>query len=67
MKREVGDYIEDILKAMKSSEEFVEGMNYEEFVIDTKTIYAVTRALEIIGEAAKKIPDEIREKYSDIP
>lgn len=67
MNRELGDYVEDILKAMKSSEEFVEGMNYEEFVRDTKTIYAVTRALEIIGEASKKIPDEIRFRYPEIP
>lgn len=67
MKREIGDYIEDILKAMNSSEEFVKGLNYEEFVKDTKTIYAVTRALEIIGEAAKKIPNETRENYPNIP
>lgn len=45
----------------------MKGLNYDEFFKDTKTIYAVTRALEIIGEAAKKIPDETREKYPNIP
>lgn len=48
------DYIADILKAMNAAEEFVHNMEYEEFAKDIKTMYAVIRALEIIGEAAKK-------------
>lgn len=51
MKREFLDYVEDIVGAMSNSEEFVRGMKYEEFIKDQKTIYAVVRALEIIGEA----------------
>jgi len=42
-------------------------MAYNEFIKDTKTIYAVIRAIEIIGEAAKNIPEDIRKKYPDIP
>ena len=42
-------------------------MEFEEFVEDKKTVNAVIRSLEIMGEAANKIPPEIREKYSDIP
>ncbi|MGQ9629902.1 MAG: HepT-like ribonuclease domain-containing protein [bacterium] len=34
---------------------------------DTKTVYAVLRAIEVIGEATKNIPDEIRKKYPEIP
>ncbi len=45
----------------------IEGMSYEEFLHDPKTIYAVTRALEIIGEAVKNIPQEIRKRYPEIP
>ena len=67
MKREIGDYIEDILEAMTNAIEFTKGMSYDEFVKDTKTVYAVIRAIEIIGEAVKNIPEEIRKKYPDIP
>jgi uncharacterized protein with HEPN domain len=42
-------------------------MNYDQFSEDDKTTFAVIRAIEIIGEAAKKIPTEIRDSYSEIP
>ena len=67
MKREIGDYIEDILEAMTNAIEFTKDMSYDEFVKDTKTVYAVIRALEIVGEAAKNIPEDARKKYPDIP
>lgn len=67
MKREIGDYIEDIIDAMSAAEQFISNMNYDDFVKDTKTIYAVIRALEIVGEAAKNIPEETRKKYPVIP
>ena len=65
--RKIGDYVEDIIDAMTRAVEFVEGMSYDEFAKDIKTVYAVTGAIEIIGEAVKHIPNEIREKYPDIP
>lgn len=67
MKRKAGDYIEDIIEAMTNAMEFTKNMSYDEFVKDTKTVYAVIRAIEIMGEAAKNIPEEIRKKYPDIP
>ena len=67
MKREIGDYIEDILEAMTNAMEFTKDMLYDDFVKDTKTVYAVTRAIEIIGEAVKNIPEDIRKKYPNIP
>ena len=42
-------------------------MNYEAFEKDEKTIRAVEREFEIIGEAVKKIPDSLTDKYPDIP
>ena len=67
MKREIGDYIEDILEAMTNAIEFTKDKSYDEFVKGTKTVYAVIRAIEIIGEAVKNIPEDIRKKYPDIP
>lgn len=48
-------------------EKYVSGMAYEDFENDERTVDAVIRNLEIIGEAAKNIPLELRDKYSDIP
>ena len=67
MKKEFLDYVEDMVDAMDDAMSFVEGMKYEDLVKDRKTIYAVVRALEIIGEAAKRIPDLVRNRYPQIP
>lgn len=61
------DYLQDIIDSCKYIKEFTKNMNYTQFFVDTKTQYAVTRALSIIGEAVKKIPNSIREKYSQLP
>ncbi len=66
-KREYGDYIEDIVDAMDKAMQFTENMNYSDFIHDNKTIFAVIRALEIIGEAVKKIPEDVRTKNPEIP
>jgi uncharacterized protein with HEPN domain len=67
MKREIGDYIQDIIDSLDKLMKFVEGMSYDDFEHDDKTVFAVVRALEIIGEAVKNIPDEVRERYPEIP
>ncbi len=66
-KRTVRHYIEDILEAMTNAEMFVRHMTYEEFKTDTKTLYALIRAIEVMGEAAKHIPDTVRKEFPDIP
>ena len=67
MSHEFLDFVEDILDAMDKAEILVEGFAYEEFEIDFRTNFAVVRALEIIGEAAKRLPMSLREQYPAIP
>jgi uncharacterized protein with HEPN domain len=67
VKRVVKDHVNDIIDSMNKAMKFIEGMSYEQFTRDDKTVFAVVRALEIIGEAVKKIPEEIRVKYPEIP
>jgi len=67
MKKELLDYVEDIVEAMDDAVRFVEGVEYDDFVKDRKTVYAVTRAIEIIGEAVKKIPDTVKNRYPKVP
>ena len=47
--------------------EYIDGYNYEEFKKDYKTVDAVIRNFEIIGEAAKNIPSSISSKYTNVP
>ncbi len=52
--------------AIESIDRFIEGLSYEAFSQDDKTISAVVRKLEIIGEAAKRIPESTKDAYPDI-
>ena len=65
--REIVDFLEDAIGAMEKAERFIAGMSYEEFIKDEKTIFAVLRAIEVIGEAVKHIPADFRVKFPDIP
>ncbi len=64
---EYKDYIKDIIDSINDIKQFVESMEHEEFKDDKKTSNAVVRSLEIIGEAAKKIPTEVKNKHPSIP
>lgn len=59
-------YLEDILEAAETGVRFVEGTEKSRFMKDKKSHFATVRALEIIGEASKRIPSEIRQRYPDI-
>ena len=65
--REISDYLEDIRNAIAEVDEFIKGMTFENFANDKKTINAVIRSLEVLGEATKHIPEEFRKKYPNIP
>ena len=59
------DYLNDILESIADIKEFVGGMTFEHFAKDRKTVKAVVRSLEIVGEAANKIPRSILEQYPE--
>jgi uncharacterized protein with HEPN domain len=61
------DYLRDILDAVEKAGEFTHGIEFDQFAADPRTHFAVVRALEIIGEAAKNVPITIREQHPDIP
>ncbi|MBI2334987.1 DUF86 domain-containing protein [Candidatus Daviesbacteria bacterium] len=65
-KREPSLYLQDIITSITKIEEYIKGLSFEEFSKNDKTVDAVVRNLEIIGEAARNIPQEIAVKYPDI-
>jgi uncharacterized protein with HEPN domain len=60
-------YLNDILEAIERIEKHAEGLTLEDFSKNTMILDAVVRNLEIIGEAAKQIPEEIKKKQDKIP
>lgn len=60
-------YLKDIVAAIESIESFIAGMEQETFERDDKTTSAVIRKLEIIGEAVKHIPEDVRLRNPQIP
>lgn len=60
-------YLEDIQQSMSRISEYIEDMDLIAFKRDYKTVDAVIRNFEIIGEASKNLPDYIRAKYPAIP
>lgn len=66
MSRDYRLYLEDILESCGKTLRYIQGLNFEQFVRDDKTYDAVIRNLEIIGEAAKGVAEEIRKHHPDV-
>jgi uncharacterized protein with HEPN domain len=67
MKREAKVLLDDISSSIVLIDKYTEGMTKEDFQNDIKTIDAVTRRFEIIGEAAKSIPKDFKELHPEVP
>ena len=61
------DFLRDILNAAQQAQEFVEGLDFDTFCADTKSLFAVVRTLEIIGEAARHIPQSMKDDHPQVP
>ena len=60
-------YLEDIILSMQRVQEYITGFDFQHFKWDYKTVDAVVRNFEIIGEASKNLPKLLKDKYIDIP
>lgn len=67
MSRDYKLFRRDIFEAIKDIEVFIGAMDYEEFLKDKKTQKAVVWQIHVIGEAAKNLPQSIREQYKEVP
>jgi uncharacterized protein with HEPN domain len=59
--------LRDILHHIELAERFIAGLSRSAFLTDTRTVYAVTRCLEIISEASRRLPDEAKARHPHIP
>ena len=62
MPRDSSVYLDDIVTATERIVTYVAGHTWESFIVDAKTVDAVVRNLEIVGEAVKKVPAEVRQQ-----
>ena len=67
MKRDYRLFLEDISERISKIETYIEGMSFEDFVQDDKTVSACIREIEVIGEAVKQIPKEVTERFDELP
>ena len=58
--------LEDIIESCHKIMDYTKDISFEQFILDPKTIDAVVRNFEIIGEAANRLPEEFKDSYRDI-
>jgi uncharacterized protein with HEPN domain len=65
--RQLEEFLQDILTAISDIETFTAGIDFQTFASNREKVLAVIKAIEILGEAVKKIPGDIRDRYPQIP
>ena len=66
MSRDYKVYLDDVREAIGKIRRYTEGMSRDSFFADERTIDAVVRNLEVIGEAVKNLPGSMRDQYPDV-
>jgi uncharacterized protein with HEPN domain len=66
VQRDARTYLDDIVEACDKVSRYTAAMTLDAFRTDEKTVDAVVRNLEVIGEAAKKVPDDLRSQLPDV-
>jgi len=66
-KRKVQLFLADMLASIEKIERYTAGVDFERFTGDDLLVDAVVRNLEIIGEAARHIPEQVRQRYPEVP
>jgi uncharacterized protein with HEPN domain len=66
-KRDWTLFLQDMLDIIGKIGQYTSGMSFQEFLQDSRTQDAVVRNLEVLGEAARRIPPDIQERYPEIP
>ena len=66
MPRDYSVYLRDILEAVRKIRAYTAGMSLQSFAADSKSLDAVVRNLEVIGEGAKKIPEDMRARSAEV-
>ncbi len=64
--RQASLLLTDIIESIKKIYNYTEGYTLEKFLKDDKTLDAVVRNFEIIGEAANRLPEDIKEEYLEV-
>ncbi len=65
-KRDIELFLDDIKISCEAIFDYVDGLDFEDFICDRKTYSAVIREFEIIGEAVKHLPIKIKQKYDEV-
>ncbi len=65
--KEYEPYLRDVLDRIAKVRMYIEGYDFERFCNDEKTVDAVIRNIEVIGEAVRHVPDTIRQRYPHVP
>ncbi len=65
--RNATDSLQDILDAIAAVERFTANVSFDEFAQNEEKIFAVEKAIEIMGEAVKNVPDSLKKSYPEIP